>query len=77
LDDLLGHRYQKNDRNIYQQLLPCQARAIHNARRLLAQYDPPNPAQDNPSTTVFLLVEELNRYSPENLRRTSVQENTS
>ncbi len=69
LDALLGRKYQKNDRAIYQQLLPRQAEAIRNARRLLAEYDPPDPARDNPSTTVFRLVEELNRYAPENLRR--------
>lgn len=70
LSELLGYKYQKNDPNMYKQLLPRQTDAIRNASRLLAQYDPPNPAQDNPSTTVYRLVEELNRYAPENLRRT-------
>ena len=74
LDQLLGRKYQKNDRGIYQELLSRQAEAIRNARRLLAQCQPPNPVSDNPSTTVFQLVEQLNQFLPENLRQT-VQEN--
>ena len=65
----LKREYKKNDPFIYQELLERQGDAIRNARRLLAEYNPPNPAQDNPSTTVHLLVEALNRYAPENLRR--------
>lgn len=75
LNALLGRKYQKNDRNIYHQLLLRQADAIRNARNLLAQYDPHNPAYDNPSTTVFELVEQLNRYAPENLRRVEAHQN--
>lgn len=62
----LGRRYQKNDRQMYQQLLAKQSDAIRNARRLLSQYDPKDPARNNPSTTVFELVEALNQYLPEN-----------
>jgi hypothetical protein len=69
LTGLLKREYKKNDPFIYQELLERQGDAIRNARRLLAEYNPPNPAQDNPSTTVHLLVEALNRYAPENLRR--------
>ena len=58
---LLGHPYRKNSPAIGRELEKRQPTAIANARRLLAQYDPPNPAVDNPSTTVHLLVEELNR----------------
>lgn len=68
LSIFLHREYKKNDPRIYQDLLGRQGDAIHNARNLLAEYNPPNPAQDNPSTTVFRLVEELNRYAPENLR---------
>jgi hypothetical protein len=57
---LLGHPYRKNSPAIGRELEKRQPTAIANARRLLAQYDPPNPALDNPSTTVHLLVEELN-----------------
>jgi hypothetical protein len=76
LGKLLGRNYQKNDLDIYRQLLPHQATAIRNARNLLAHYAPRNPAYDNPSTTVFELVEQMNRYAPENLRRISKPENT-
>jgi hypothetical protein len=34
---------------------------IGNAERLLAEYDPRDPERDNPSTTVHLLVRELNK----------------
>jgi hypothetical protein len=39
-----------------------QSQAIKNSKRLLEQYNPPQPAIDNPSTTVHLLVEELNKF---------------
>jgi hypothetical protein len=47
---------------MYEQLLAKQPTAVKNARKLLTQYTPPNPEKDNPSTTVHLLVEELNRF---------------
>jgi hypothetical protein len=58
---LLGHRYLKNSETIYDEIIARQEDAIRNAKRLLAQYDPPKPAEDNPSTTVHILVELLNR----------------
>ncbi len=61
LSQLLGHPYRKNSPDVACELENRQPTAIANARRLLAQYDPPNPALDNPSTTVHLLVEELNQ----------------
>jgi hypothetical protein len=33
------------------------------ATNLLATYDPSDPAHDNPSTTVHLLVQELNKHA--------------
>jgi hypothetical protein len=63
LSQLLGYPYCKNDPNIYNHILSRQANAIQNAQRLLAEYNPPNPAYDNPSTTVFCLVKELNRFT--------------
>ena len=62
LTELLGHKYQKNSETIYEKLKDKQENAIKNAKRLLQEYDRPNPETDNPSTTVHLLVEELNSF---------------
>jgi hypothetical protein len=62
LTSLLGWTYQKNSEAIYEELFDKQATAIKNAENLLKQYDPHNPARDNPSTTVHLLVQELNKF---------------
>lgn len=62
LSRLLGHEYKKNSENIYEELESRQPNAIKNARRLLDQYSSPKPESDNPSTTVHLLVEQLNRF---------------
>ena len=53
--------YKKNLPNMYQQLLPRQPLAIKNAK-LLYEKRSNSPAKDNPSTTVFQLVEELNSH---------------
>ena len=58
----LGYKYQKNSDSMYDDLINKQNTAIKNAENLLKQYDPQNPAKDNPSTTVHLLVQELNRF---------------
>ncbi len=63
LDRKLRHKYEKNSKNIYQELLDKQMTAIQNAVRLLDQYHPSAPAKDDPSTTVHLLVEELLKHS--------------
>ena len=69
LTDLLGFEYRKNDDGMYDALRKRQPEAIRNAKRLMSQYASPNPENDNPSTTVHELVEELNdeiqgRFSP-------------
>ena len=61
LDVLLGKQYSKNSDTMYDDLLKRQDEAIKNAKKLLEQYKPCTPSQDNPSTTIFLLVEELNK----------------
>jgi hypothetical protein len=61
LSELLGKPYKKNSSTIYEELLKRQPEAIQNAKRLLSEYNPHNPERDNPSTTVFFLVEELNK----------------
>lgn len=62
LTKLLGYKYEKNINNIYEELLDRQADAIRNAKRLYASYSQCNPERDNPSTTVFELVEALNKF---------------
>ena len=63
LADRLGDPYRKNSLDMYDRLLKHQPDAIRNAQRLLDFYGPRhNPERDNPSTTVHLLVQELNRY---------------
>jgi hypothetical protein len=62
LTNLLEHEYKKNSGTIYEELLDRQHTAASNAARLLKEYAPRNPAYDNPSTTVHLLVEQLNRF---------------
>ena len=64
LDDRLGKKYTKDDRTIYDLLLPRQAQAIANAKRLLEQHHLQHlPSSDKkPSTTVHELVLELNKY---------------
>ncbi len=64
LTQLLGHEYKKNSETIYEELKDKQQDAIKHAKRLLQEYEPPNPESDNPSTTVHLLVEELNSFIP-------------
>jgi RloB-like protein len=64
LTKLLGHEYHKNSETIYEELKNKQQDAIKHAKRLLLEYDSHNPESDNPSTTVHLLVEELNSFIP-------------
>ncbi len=59
---LLGKLYQKNSDTIYDEIVEKQATAIKNAENILNQYHPQNPEKDNPSTTVHLLVKELNKF---------------
>ncbi len=63
LSTLLGKTYQKNDPGMYSVLGARQQTAIRNADRLLSQYNPPHPADDNPSTTVHRLVRELSDHA--------------
>ncbi|MEH2293810.1 RloB family protein [Nostoc sp.] len=61
-DKLLAHKYKKNSATIYEEIENRQSTAIKHAKSLLKQYNPSNPVNDNPSTTVHLLVEELNKF---------------
>ncbi len=60
LDGLLGHAYKKESETIYEELFARQPTAIRNAEKLLSRASG-RPAEDNPSTTVHLLVVELNK----------------
>lgn len=62
LTDLLHFTYEKNNPQMYEILLHNQSDAIRNAKHLLNRYDPRNPSNDNPSTTVFELVAYLNQF---------------
>lgn len=55
-------KYKKNSEDMYKILIKNQAIAIDNAKKLLKKYKKFNPAKNNPSTTVYSLVEELNLY---------------
>jgi len=65
LTPLLGKEYQKNNPNMYEDLMASggnQEQAIGNAQRLLNNSSEETPAKSNPSTTVHLLVESLNQF---------------
>lgn len=62
LSDQLGAKYEKSDEWMYDKLLDKQKNAIANAKRLLSEYPSPVPSRDDPSTTIHLLVEELNKF---------------
>ena len=69
LSQHLGIRYHKSLPGMYARL--GQARqndAKGNAQKLLKQYATPDPCRNDPSTTVFKLVEELNKYTPDSRR---------
>ncbi len=62
LSNLLGKKYKKNSTEIYELICEKEDTAIKNAKKLLKSYSECNPEKNNPSTTVFKLVEELNKY---------------
>ncbi len=62
LTDRLQKKYQKNSETIYDELFDKQSNAIKNAKKLLDEYNDFAPERNNPSTTVHLLVQELNRF---------------
>lgn len=64
LSKLLGVKYQKNSPDLYIRLLRLQGDAIRNAKHLYSLYTSlSHPCQNDPCTTVFQLVEELNHFS--------------
>lgn len=66
LSRLLGVAYAKSEgfgAVMYNRLLHLQPRALQNAATVLAEVSHGNPAAEESSTTVHLLVEELNKYA--------------
>lgn len=61
LTKCLKKEYKKNSKTMYDDLLIYQKNAIKYAKKLLNSYGNHNPEKNNPSTTVFKLVEELNK----------------
>lgn len=62
LSELLGKKYKKNSTEMYDLICDKENTAIKNAKKLLKSYTKDNPEKNNPSTTVYKLVEELNKY---------------
>ena len=59
LTELLGQTYRKNEEGMYQLLHKRQSIAIQNARKLYTLQHTRPLAEQNPITTVFLLVDRL------------------
>lgn len=65
LSKLAGEAYSKKENfaaKIYGKLLPYQPDAIERAKKILEEFGSTPPSQATSSTTVFRLVEELNRF---------------
>lgn len=65
LSSLLGFPYSKKtgvSAKVFNTLLPKQAKAIDHAKIVMKQFNGNNPAKEESSTTVYQLVEELNKY---------------
>ena len=68
LSKALECEYKKNAHDLYLRLFNCQWKALQNAQQLYASYEHPDPYHNDPCTTVFRLVEELNRYTRDSRR---------
>lgn len=65
LSTLLGFAYTKKSgvsSKMFNALFPKQEQAIKHAKTIMKQFGGNNPAQQESSTTVYLLVEELNKF---------------
>ena len=73
LTEKLGFPYRKNHPQIYGKLLERQDVAIRHAAKLHKHHEDIkghcNPEKDNPVTTVHLLVQQLNLFSPDGRRK--------
>lgn len=71
LSEKLDRDYKKNDARMYRKLLDKQDNAIRNAQKLHNAYVTFDPIRNDPVTTVYELVMELNRLN-ESTRRDSI-----
>lgn len=65
LSTLLGFAYTKKSgvsSKMFNDLFLKQEQAINHAKTIMKQFDGNNPAQQESSTTVYRLVEELNNF---------------
>ena len=65
LSTLLGFSYTKKSgvsSKMFNALFSKQEQDINHAKTIMKQFDGNNPAQQESSTTVYLLVEELNKF---------------
>jgi len=61
LSEQLGLEYKKEDKTIFDKIYEKQQNAIKNSKNLYNSYNHNNLATENPSTNVFILIEELNK----------------
>lgn len=62
LSKVLDKDYKKNDSTMYELLKDRQPDAIRNSKKLMNSYHKFNPGRNDPSTTVYRLVEKLNEF---------------
>ncbi len=62
LSKYLDEKYEKNSKTMYQKIKDKQLDAINNAEKLIKFHSSSSPGKNNPSTTVHLLVQELNKF---------------
>lgn len=62
LDSLIPGGYKKNDPGMYAKLEEKMDDALRNAKRLHESWEGGNPEVEDPSTTVYLLVERLREF---------------
>ena len=63
LSDRLGRKYNKNDLQMYDDLIDRQPDAIRNSKKLISMHGSNDPESADPSTTIHELVEYLNEFS--------------
>lgn len=68
LENFIGRKYQKNEPEMFELLdsLGNQVNAINWAKQLEERFDGSNPAQENPVTKVYQLIDFLNKYLESN-----------